>query len=593
MKNERGYALIFVLLTIVLIGVIGFSLLTVSSNTMNTSANERVSQSSFYIAEAGVNIKSARIQQLIQKKYIELQNNPVQFNTNYKDAITLILAAEQHSTYDENHFNSTVNGIPKAEVYVDYDPNNPFEFKIISTGHLSGQHKRELEKSFSIISNPYTSDEKEPTEENTDSPELIKPTQPVAPANIYVNNYLSLVSVQNVKFNALVKHKKNREATTSAVTSFSQDNRQALLEKISYGQNFSVPTPVEPNLLQDFSIDSSISNVNTALFNTKDNNIPNTIQLTADKQTLTTDMKVPEIKNNTSHTLNLHVNDTRNLYFFERSSKYNFSNLTFNVTGNGTLNLIFLDNLIVSAGRQFIIQAPNTKVNLLLEKGADIRGKANVQNIYSHSGEIDVHDRGELKTLDIYSNKGDIDIENYSKLYARNIFVKEKELKIFSDGSVTAQNIYLGNGHLDMNNNSKLSAKNIMLNDGDIKLSYSTNLQANSIFVKNGDVSAVINSKLTSKTITTMNGEVNNYTGAIIVADTIYSAEDVRIDARMNVNTIYANRIWGTLSTRINANEDLDEGHFKPGETDKNKEPSSSFLDPSQLISSKPVVEVQ
>lgn len=189
--------------------------------------------------------------------------------------------------------------------------------------------------------------------------------------------------------------------------------------------------------------------------------------------------------------------------------------------------------------------------------------------------------------------------------------MKEKELKIFSNGSVTAQNIYLGDGDLDMNTNSKLQVNNVLLNKGDVELSYYANLQANivhvkkgniktqnyaeisadTLFVNEGNVKADILSKVTSKYISTLNGEINNLAGAVIVSDTINSSKDVRIDAQMNVNTIYANNVYGTAFTRINATEDLNEGHFKPGEDVTEKKERS--YDPFLLITSTPVIEVQ
>lgn len=59
--NERGYFFIFTLLLITLISVIGFGLMTITKNTLKITTHERTDQSVFYIAEADLNIKRAKI----------------------------------------------------------------------------------------------------------------------------------------------------------------------------------------------------------------------------------------------------------------------------------------------------------------------------------------------------------------------------------------------------------------------------------------------------------------------------------------------------------------------------------------------------
>ncbi|MGE7092974.1 hypothetical protein ACQKII_16275 [Lysinibacillus sp. NPDC048646] len=68
-KNEQGYALLIVLLALVLISVLGMSLLTISNNTLKTSANERTDQSLFYIAEAGLIDRKAALTKEIKEAY--------------------------------------------------------------------------------------------------------------------------------------------------------------------------------------------------------------------------------------------------------------------------------------------------------------------------------------------------------------------------------------------------------------------------------------------------------------------------------------------------------------------------------------------
>lgn len=70
-KNEHGSTLVVVLLTLVLITVLGMSLFVISSNTLKTSTNERTDQAVFYIAEAGLIERKARLNSEIDAAYTQ------------------------------------------------------------------------------------------------------------------------------------------------------------------------------------------------------------------------------------------------------------------------------------------------------------------------------------------------------------------------------------------------------------------------------------------------------------------------------------------------------------------------------------------
>ncbi len=65
--NNQGHALLLTILTIVLISVMGLSLLTITANSKKTTVNERFDQSTYYIAEAGINLEKAKLTELIEK----------------------------------------------------------------------------------------------------------------------------------------------------------------------------------------------------------------------------------------------------------------------------------------------------------------------------------------------------------------------------------------------------------------------------------------------------------------------------------------------------------------------------------------------
>jgi Tfp pilus assembly protein PilX len=70
-KNERGYALLFTVLTIVFVSVIGIGLITITSNSNQTTVHERQDQSLYYTAEAGINITKAEIVNILNDKVSE------------------------------------------------------------------------------------------------------------------------------------------------------------------------------------------------------------------------------------------------------------------------------------------------------------------------------------------------------------------------------------------------------------------------------------------------------------------------------------------------------------------------------------------
>lgn len=697
MKNERGYALILVLLTIVLIGVIGFSLITVSSNTLNTSANERVNQSSFYIAEAGINIKAARIQQLVQLKYADLKDHPTQFDVKYKDAIKDILDAESHSTYNQDHFTSTVNGTPKADVTVDFDPSDPFEFVITSIGKLDNKHvHRVLEKEFFIQPDPLV--ETVTNEQQPGEPVLVTPTQPVNAANIYVTEDMDLEKVLDKNFNANVAFRQSTNITGWPVE-----------KKITQNQTINVPeplTPTFPSLLaisSNFEVDTSIANHNINSFANSASSINEEINLLSSPQLLSGDLKLPSISTNSNVILNLEVSNTVNLYSFLNDDKHESPNITLNVKGSGTLNLIFNKGLKME-NTKFNIFAQDSNVNIFfnealkisensalnittsnnnnkariyLNKGAEIKGLAKVQSIYSNK-DIYIHENAQLTADDIYIDDEELNIDkhgvvtaknikiingdildppikisDFGTLNAHNIFIQKGHLKLnksskvnahhiaIEKGSinmyesakyvelnaqdiylydgylelekesiVNAKNVYLKNGHIKLDDKTSLTANNILIDKGSLKISLlsdSSTVNTNNIFINEGFIRTENGSKITAKDITILDaigdldggdgtardGEIYCDKGAIIIADTIYAKERIRMYARMNLNTLYTKEIVGKDTTRVNAQEDLGEGHYIPGNPTDTSQTSTSFLDPSQLISSKPVVEVQ
>lgn len=74
--NNNGYALIYTFLILILVSVLGISLLTISSNSMKISANEREDQSIYYIAEGALNVETVKVYDTAQTIYNNMKNCP-------------------------------------------------------------------------------------------------------------------------------------------------------------------------------------------------------------------------------------------------------------------------------------------------------------------------------------------------------------------------------------------------------------------------------------------------------------------------------------------------------------------------------------
>lgn len=104
MKNENGYTLLLTMLIIVVISVLGITLMTASSNTNTTIVNERTDQSTYYIAEAGINLEKAKIIEIISNLYEQARQH---FNSlDAKEQQQLI---KVYGSFDQ-YYNSTIAG---------------------------------------------------------------------------------------------------------------------------------------------------------------------------------------------------------------------------------------------------------------------------------------------------------------------------------------------------------------------------------------------------------------------------------------------------------------------------------------------------
>ncbi|RKL65920.1 hypothetical protein CR203_17765 [Salipaludibacillus neizhouensis] len=88
LNNENGMALVLVLLLVMIFSVLTLGVIGVTSSNLTLTTGERDHQSSYYIAEAGINVRMQEIEEAIIKAYKET-NSKNAFFLQFEDSISL------------------------------------------------------------------------------------------------------------------------------------------------------------------------------------------------------------------------------------------------------------------------------------------------------------------------------------------------------------------------------------------------------------------------------------------------------------------------------------------------------------------------
>lgn len=146
-KNERGHILAITLFVIVFVTVLGFSIITMTSNTLKISTNERTDQAIYYIAEAGLVERKAALTIDIQNAYSAAleeykrqltnsssQQSAVSFQTIFKQLLLAKVSTES-ATYTD--FEKQFSQAPQASVNIKQEEQaSQILYTITSTGIL-------------------------------------------------------------------------------------------------------------------------------------------------------------------------------------------------------------------------------------------------------------------------------------------------------------------------------------------------------------------------------------------------------------------------------------------------------------------------
>lgn len=151
-QNEKGYTLIIVVLAIVVISILGLGLMRTTGTTLKQSDSERVDQSAYYIAEAGVVQKKKELIELfnaedLRKKALDdtkaLYPKPVDVNKyreelikHYFELANSRIISIQSSLYssDTGIYEKQFGKKTLSNVTVNIPTDNSHIYKILSTG---------------------------------------------------------------------------------------------------------------------------------------------------------------------------------------------------------------------------------------------------------------------------------------------------------------------------------------------------------------------------------------------------------------------------------------------------------------------------
>ena len=287
------------------------------------------------------------------------------------------------------------------------------------------------------------------------------------------------------------------------------------------------------------------------------------IDLNAYKIEMTQDLKMAKLPNFSNKVFNINIpTGERNLVFTDTLFAYNLSSIRFNVTGNGKLNIIFQKKYDLNSFQKFIVNAPNTTVNLIFNNGAEIKGEMIAQDIYV-KGRFEPTVYGKLIAKDVYISDGVFDKDLYAQVNINNLYINKGDI-IISSPSLRDYMFY---------------ANNISISEGNLKLEAGANLNVtDNIFIHNGQVNALATTCLQAEQI-------------VVPKDT------TRFHDETNFATYYGKRLEMIVSSKINKSRcggvDVKISPTVPDETPKTKKETHYNFRESNIINVGNLVEVK
>ncbi|BAM47134.1 pilus assembly PilX N-terminal domain-containing protein [Amphibacillus xylanus] len=143
-NSESGVSLIVAVMTLFVLSIIGVTIATVTFANIKLSTTDREYQSTYYIAEAGVNQTYAEIKDLIISSY-----NNTNTEVDFYAAVEPVLLADINNSVLTN-FEPSFGEKPTANISITkIDDGNPRTYRISSEGQIGERH-RTVSKEFTV-----------------------------------------------------------------------------------------------------------------------------------------------------------------------------------------------------------------------------------------------------------------------------------------------------------------------------------------------------------------------------------------------------------------------------------------------------------
>lgn len=192
LKDNKGNALLLVVLTLVIVSVIGLSLLKLAANANNTTISERDDQTFFYFAEAGVNLEKTKVMKVLRVldneiresfntmtliKQMEILNNNGSLENYYYKTLTERLCTEYLEIFHrdcQSEYKLTEQFGKQPIVATTISTKSPNIIVIESKGYFEGSTKkgRKVQQELKLNTNFQVSEptENSPGNEETNTP---------------------------------------------------------------------------------------------------------------------------------------------------------------------------------------------------------------------------------------------------------------------------------------------------------------------------------------------------------------------------------------------------------------------------------------
>ncbi|TWE02563.1 PilX-like prepilin protein [Neobacillus bataviensis] len=154
LNNEKGVALIVVLLVLVVISILGISLIGLASTNLKMSSGDRDTQSAYYIAESGVTYRMNMIEPKLKEAYGQAVTGS-DFFTRVNNTM------EVGAVKEYKDFEQTSGGQPVATTTIEQVPSSTpisysYDYKVTSIGKINNR-TRKVVKVFHLSWKPRTS----------------------------------------------------------------------------------------------------------------------------------------------------------------------------------------------------------------------------------------------------------------------------------------------------------------------------------------------------------------------------------------------------------------------------------------------------